>query len=68
MATAIPETRGRPRKYDFSKMKAGQIKGFDDLTTSALLNAANYYAKKEKLRWRFRCYTVEKKTFIVRVR
>jgi len=41
---------------DFAKLKAGK-----KLSVSALLNSANYYCRKLKLNYKFRCWIDEEK-------
>lgn len=56
MELNIVETRGRKRKYDFSKMEVGVHLAFSESTHSVILNCANYYSQKNKLGWKFRAW------------
>jgi len=57
MTVEVKETRGRNPKYDFSGMKLGEHRDFENTTTDSVLNAAKKYANKNWLPWKFRTYT-----------
>ena len=67
MEITIPETRGAPAKYDFN-MEVGEIRSYDNTKAVYLINSAKSYCKRRGLAWKFRCYTMDGLSHIVRVK
>lgn len=68
MEVKVKETRGAVQKYDFAKMRVGEIRSFKGPKTTTLLNCAKRYSLVNNLGWRFRCYTDNGESVIVRVK
>ena len=62
----VPETRGARSKYDFD-MDVGEDRKYKDVTLNSLLTCAKFYCNTRGLEWRFRCYTMNGFTHIIRV-
>ena len=64
----IPETRGAKPKYNFEGFTLFETRSFEDTNTGNLLNSAKSYCRQRDLDWKFRCYTMNGLTHIVRVK
>lgn len=62
----VPETRGAKAKYDFD-LKVGEQRKYPGISTNNLLTSAKGWCKYRKLEWKFRCYTMDGFTYIIRV-
>jgi len=67
MKVDIPETRGAKLKYDLTGMDKGETRSFGNTTPGTLINCAKSFSRKRGLRWKFRCYSMDGLTHIVRV-
>jgi len=68
MEIEIIENRGRAPKYDFDLKEVGDRRSYPDTNPNKLLGAAKGYCNRRGLDWKFRCYTVDGETFIVRIK
>ena len=65
----IPETRGGGNKrYDFDNFLINETRSYTNSTTGHLLNSAKSYCKRQGLDWKFRCYTLNDLTHIIRIK
>ena len=67
MEVHVPETRGKKPKYDFN-LGIGDMRSYEDVSLMVLLNCAKSYCKQRSLDWRFRCYTMDGMSHIIRVK
>ena len=63
----IKETRGRKRKYHFNGMRIGEKRIFKAPTINILI-CANNWAEKNNKNWKFRTYTENGLTNIIRTK
>ncbi len=63
----IPETRGAKSKYDFVDFIIGETRSFENTSTMKVLTCAKTWVLRRNFDWKFRCYTIENKVFIVRI-
>ena len=62
----LAETRGKPNKYNFSRMQIGKPRAFIGDRRS-IFNSAKSYAKIRGLDWRFAARTIKGKIYLTRI-
>jgi len=67
MEIVIPENRDRKPIHHFYNMELGERRVLDTITSSVALNCAKRQAQTRKLNWKFRTYTENGHTILVRV-
>jgi putative hemolysin len=67
MEPLVPETRGAKPKYNFDLAYA-EKRSYANTTPGSLLNSAKSYCKQRGLNWKFRCYSQNGLTHIVRIK
>ena len=65
---SVPSTRGgKNKKYNFVDMALGEKRFFHDTTPNKLLVCAKQFCKYYNFDYKFRCWTIEGITYIMRI-
>ena len=67
MEVKVPETRGAKAKYDYD-LQVGEERMYEGTSTNSLLTNAKGWCKYRGLDWKYRCYTMNGFTHIIRVK
>lgn len=67
MKIEVKETRGAKPRYNFEGFQVGEIRYYHGTTTGRITGSVKSYCRNRDLNWKFRSYTENKKTALVRV-
>lgn len=58
---------GKNKRYDILDMTISEVRSFENTTTGKVLTSAKQLCKRHNLEWRFRCWTTDGVTYIMRI-